>query len=169
MPKTEPSEFFKLTLAAAADWTRYTDPKVFGVFVFLGIGASDLLDKASALIDAHAAGGLVAWVATLCFWLACACGVLTVFCASKALFPHTTAHATEGKLYFGHIATNYATAAEYEAAVKAAADLDTEIAAQAWELSRIALVKVTWAQHAYRAVVGFLAFWAIGRIALELI
>lgn len=161
------SEFLKLALASAADWTRYTDPKVFGVFVFLGIGVSDLLEHASELIDAHEASGFFAWAATLSFYVACALVVATVVCASKALFPRAKSQASAGVLFFGHIAT-YDTPEQYLEAVKAA-DLDAEVAAQAWEVSRIAAAKVTWAQHAYRAVVGFLAFWAIGRIALELI
>jgi hypothetical protein len=159
------SEFFKLALASAADWTRYTDPKVFGVFVFLGIGVSDLLEHADALLDPPGSG-FFAVVATASFVIAGALVVATVACASKALFPRAKA-AGSGVLFFGHIAT-YDTPEQYIEAVKGA-DLDAEIAAQAWELSRIATAKVRWAQHAYRAVIAFLAFWAIGRIALELI
>jgi hypothetical protein len=159
-----PGEFFRLTLAAAGDWTRFADPKVFGVFVFLGLGMSDLVDHAGALVAADAP-----WTATAAFFVACALAVLTVACASVALFPRVKREggAERSLFFFGDIAALSPDAFEREVRARSGADLERELARQAWELARIASLKTQWARRSYGAAVAFLCFWAIARIALS--
>jgi hypothetical protein len=158
-----PGEFFRLALAAAGEWTRFADPKVFGVFVFLGLGMSDLVDHAGALVDADAP-----WTATVAFVLACALAVLSVACASVALFPRVKREGGAQRLlfFFGDIAALSPDAFEREVRARSGADLERELARQAWELARIATLKTQWGRRSYAAVVGFLCLWAIARIAL---
>jgi hypothetical protein len=164
------ADFLQRALAAAGEWTRFTDPKVIAVLVFLGLGVTDLIDHASALVDAHDSGDFGGWLATLAFYTACALAVLTVVFASFALFPRPNPEErTPSLYYFGGIAT-FATAQAYERAVRAksARELEGEVARQAWEVSRIAGRKVQLARYAYIAVIAFLAAWVGGRMALAL-
>jgi hypothetical protein len=165
------ADFLERALVAAGEWTRFTDPKVIAVFVFLGLGVTDLIDHATALVDAHDRGNFGGWLATVAFYVGCALAVLTVALASLALFPRPKPEESAPSLYyFGGIAT-FATARVYERAVRAktARELEGEIARQAWEVSRIARRKVQLARCAYVAVIAFLTMWAGGRIALAFV
>jgi hypothetical protein len=41
--------FLDKAYTAASDWARFADPKVLGVFVFLGLGAANLVARAAQL------------------------------------------------------------------------------------------------------------------------
>jgi hypothetical protein len=166
-PDERPSahaEFLQRALVSAAEWTRFADPKVLAVLVFLGLGMNDLVDHAGDLVD----GG---WFTTASFCLACALAVVTVVCASVALFPRLDprerrAGASESLYYFAGIA-GHRSAGDYETAVRAKTpeQLESELARQAFELSTIALYKLQWARRGYVAAMLFLGFWALARIA----
>jgi Pycsar effector protein len=168
-------DFLQRALGAASEWTRFQDPKVLAVFIFLGLGAADLADHAWALVHARDEGNFGGWVATVAFFVGCGFAVVTVVFASFALFPRLIPQRRESNgpsslYFFGGIAS-FDNPEAYEQAVreKTEAELEAEIARQAWELSRIALGKGEWARRAYVSVILFLAAWAAGRIALSFI
>jgi len=169
-----PGEFFDKARGTASEWARFADPKVLVVFILLGLGFADLIKNANALIDAHHQGGVAGWTAALGFLSACALAVVTVGCASVALFPRThvqsAADGTPSLYFFGGIAA-LPDAASYERAVRerSATELESELAQQAWEVSRIAVAKLQWTKRAYAAVIVFLVVWALARIALSFV
>jgi Family of unknown function (DUF5706) len=162
-------DFVQRALASGADWARFADPKLLGVFVFLGLGVTDLVQYAQRLWDAHDRHSAAGWLATVSFLAAAALAVLTVTCATFGLFPRVTPAGRRRSLFFfGGIAT-FGSAREYGEAVRACSrgDLETELLDQAWEIARVARHKLEWARKAYLAVVAFLAAWAVARIALS--
>jgi hypothetical protein len=166
---TTRTDFIQKALAAGADWSRFADPKLFGVMVFLGLGVADLVKYAHPLWDAHQADSAWGWIATSSFVAAAALAALTVTCATFGLFPRVTPHGPRRSLfYFGGIAT-FPSARDYETALrdKSAEELERELIDQAWELARIARYKLQWARRGYFAVIAFLVAWVVARIALS--
>lgn len=161
--------FLRDALASGAEWARFADPKLLGVLVLLGLGVANLLTHARPLWDAHHSDSEWGWVATIAFVVAAAFAVLSVLFATFGLFPRVTPKRRNMSLfYFGGIAT-FDTGRAYEAAVRSrtAAELQAELAEQAWEIAVIARHKLRWARNGYFAVVAFLAAWVVARIALS--
>jgi Family of unknown function (DUF5706) len=191
------ADFFEKALATAGEWTRFGDPKLIGVLALLGLGLANTVSKAGELWAAHTHGWVWGWLAAGGFFVACFFAAMTVIFASLGLFPRTRRKgertslgraarallrfvsfglrghdksSSPSLLYFAGIAA-IPTPEEYERRVRAKteAELESEIAHQAWEVSRVAAKKHAWARAAYRAVIGFLIAWAVARIALSFV
>jgi len=173
-PQVTHREFFEKVLTAAGEWSRFADPKVLGVFVFLGLGVSNLIKVADKLWEAHHDHNVGGWLATGGFVAACAFAVLAVLFASIALFPQLRPGGKKGKagaksvFFFDHVA-GFDSAADYERAVlkKSPNELRSDIASQTWAVARVAANKHRWARKAYVFAVLFLVAWATARIALS--
>jgi hypothetical protein len=164
-------DFLEKALADGGQWTRFADPKALAALAFLGLAFSDLLSVARPLVDAHREHSAAGWIASGGFWLAIACGAVTVANVARSLFPRTQRGAPmSGPLYFFANIATFDTPAEYEAAVRSrsARELESELAAQAWEVGRIATIKHKHAKAALQWVLMFLGCWAISRLALAL-
>jgi hypothetical protein len=163
-------KFFEKALGAAGDWTRFADPKLLGTLVLLGLGLANLISRAKPLWDAHNAHDFWDWVATGSFVAAVSCASLTVLFATFGLFPRMKPRegAKPSLYYFGGI-SSFKTRGEYEAAVrgKTETELESEIARQAWEVSKIASSKHLWARRAYWIALLFLVSWVLARVALS--
>jgi hypothetical protein len=162
------AEFVQGALGAGADWARFADPKLFGVLILLGLGFADLMAHARPLWRAHNAHSAWGVVATISFAAAVSLAVLSVMFVTFGLFPRVSPRQQSRSLfYFGSIAT-FGSAGEYEAAVRAksAAELESELIEQAWEIALITRHKLKWARNGYLSVLVFLGAWAVGRIAL---
>jgi hypothetical protein len=164
--------FFEKALASASEWTRFADPKLIGVLALLGLGLANIVSQASPLW-AHEEGWVWGWLAAGGFVSACGFAVLTVAFASLGLFPRTKRKAkdSEPSLYFFAGIGSIKTPGEYERLVrnKSAQELESAIAHQAWEVSRIATKKHFWARWAYRAAILFLVAWTVARVALSFV
>ncbi len=189
--------FFEKALAAAGEWTRFGDPKLIGVLALLGLGLANTVSKAGELWAAHKHGWVWGWLATGGFVAACFFAVMTVIFASLGLFPRIRRKGERAWLgravrvalrfvslgmlgrdqkpgpslfYFAGIAA-IPTPEEYERLVRAKTEteLESEVAYQVWEVSRVAARKHLCAQRAYRAVILFLIAWALARIALSFV
>jgi hypothetical protein len=164
-------DFFASALADGGVWSRFADQKALAAIAVLGLALSNLLSVARPLIDAHNADSVAGWSATLMFWLAAACAVATVFDVVCSLFPRIERAAPTGTpLYFFADIAAVDTPAEYEAKVRSrsARELESEIAAQAWEVGCIAAIKHQYAKTALQWVLAFLGCWAAARLALAL-
>jgi hypothetical protein len=163
--------FFEKALAAGSEWTRFADPKLVGVLALLSLGIANLINEARALWDAHGDGSAWGWIACGGFVAAGVLAATTVVCASIGLFPRTRrSDDAPSLLFFGGIASMESPGA-YEAAVRAksAAELEREVAHQAWEVARIAAKKHRWARRAYGTVIAFLIAWVAARVALSFV
>jgi len=164
-------DFFEKALADGGQWGRFADPKALAALAFLGLALSNLLSVAEPLIGAHKAHGAAGWIASGAFWLAIACAFATVLNVVRSLFPRVQpGKPTSTPLYFFADMAAFETPAEYEAAVRrrSAHELASEIAAQAWEVGRIATIKHKYAKAALQWVLVFLGCWAASRLALAL-
>jgi hypothetical protein len=164
-------DFFEKALADGGQWTRFADPKALAALAFLGLAFSDLLSVARPLIEAHKGHSVAGWIATGAFWLAMACAATTVTNVVRSLFPRTQRAAPKSTpLYFFANVATFETPAQYEAAVRglSARELESEIAAQAWEVGRIATIKHKHAKAALQWVLVFLGCWAVSRLGLAL-
>lgn len=173
-------EFLEKALDAAAAWTRYGDPKALAVLVLLGLGLSDLLDKAGALTKAL--DGPLSWAlfASLAFWLAVLLAFLAVVFVSLAVFPRIR----EGDLfalqrpdpkrklslfYFGDVAESVSADAYFEKVIELDDDQITrQLSDQVWAVASIAKKKHVWTQRAYVVAVCFLVSWAASRLCFAL-
>ena len=167
---TSHREFFERALTAAGEWTRFADPKLFGVLVFLGLGVTDVVGRAGPLWQAHDDGSCWGWVTTASFAVACVLAAGVVVAASLGLFPRTKRKAPHrSSLFFFAGIANHDSPDAYEGAVRKLSerDMESDIAHQAWEVSRVAQAKHYWAKVSYKAVIAFLAAWALARIALS--
>lgn len=169
------TDYFDRVLGAAGEWARYSDPKALAVLVFLGLGLTDLLSKSSKLQAAHEIGGFWAHTATIAFWLGLLLVVITVAAVSAAVFPRLGRDPFQSRkqaksLFFFRGVAEYKSGSEYEAAVRSrtSQQLESEIAHQAYEVSKVASTKHKWTQRAYVAVLFFLTSWAISRLAFSL-
>jgi hypothetical protein len=166
-------EFYEKALAANSEWVRFSDPKAFGVLVFLGLGIADLVGRAHELVHAHRHHGLAGDLATIAFWAAAVLACVTVGFVAHAVFPRVKQkadeRALEASLFFFSAIARYETAPAYRAAVEkqTPAQLQDDIATQVWEVGRIAHIKHRAAKHAFWAVLGFLSAWAVARVALS--
>lgn len=164
-------EFFDKALADAGRWTRFSDPKALAALVILGLALANLLEYVRPLMHAHEAGSAFGWIATIAFWLAVVWAVVTVLVVILSLFPRVApVQPAQVPLYFfGHIAA-FASAAEYENEVRrrSARELESAVAAQAWEVARVARVKHIYAKRALQSVIVFLVCWAVARVGLAL-
>ena len=164
-------KFFDNALADGGLWSRFADQKALAAIAVLGLALSNLLSVAGPLIDAHNADSAAGWSATLAFWLANACAIATVLNVVRSLFPRIQrAGSTGTPLYFFADIAAFDTPAEYEAKVRShsARELESEIAAQAWEVGRIAAIKHQCAKTALQWIFAFLGCWAAARLALAL-
>jgi hypothetical protein len=164
-------EFFDKALSDAGLWARYGDPKALAALAVLGLGLSNLLSVAAELIRAHDEGSVTGWIASVAFWLSLVCVSLTVLNVARSLFPRVrpVSHSDTPLYFFADIAS-FDVPQDYEAAVRSrtASQLQSEIAAQAWEVGRIATIKHRYAGAALRWVLAFLACWAAARLMLVL-
>jgi Family of unknown function (DUF5706) len=173
-PRITHEEFLQRALTAAGEWSRFADPKVLGVFVFLGLGMADLIQVAGALWEARDENNVAGWLATGGFVMACLLAVLAVLLASVALFPqlrpggHAATQHPRSLFYFGQVG-DFDTAADYEQAVlgKTSDELRSDLAGQAWAVARVAARKHRYARRAYVSAVLFLVSWAASRIGLS--
>ncbi len=162
-------EFFEKALTSAGEWTRFADPKVLGVAVFLSFGVTDLLRHAGDLYHGLSSVGALEWVTTVCFMGACLCALTTVMLVSGALFPRFKPKGPKSLLFFGSVA-EFDEPEEYEREVKnkTPQELEKQIAHQAWNVARTANTKYRWTWWAYFSLLAFLAFWVVARLALSL-
>lgn len=164
-------KFFEKALTAAGEWTRFTDPKLLGVLVLLGLGVANLISRAGKLWSAHEDASCWGWIATGSFVTAAILAVLVVVFVSLGLFPQTEKRAGSRKslLFFGDIAS-FKTPEAYEKEVrsKTEQELESEVAHQAWEVARVAVRKYRWAKLAFYFVVAFLGAWVLARVALSI-
>jgi Family of unknown function (DUF5706) len=164
-------DFLEKALADAGQWVRFADPKALAALAFLGLALSDLLSVGKPLIDAHQTAPLAGWIASGTFWLAIACAGATVLNVVRSMFPRVQRRTpTSTPLYFFADVAAFETPAAYETAVRSrsARELESEIAAQAWEVGRVAAIKHKHAKSALQWVLVFLGCWAISRLALVL-
>lgn len=167
-------DFLHRTLTAAGEWSRFADPKVLGVFVFLGLGMANLIEVAGSLWDGQDEHNVVGWLATGGFVSACALAVLAVLLASVALFPQLRpggrgAADHPPSLFFFRQVAEFDRATDYEQAVlrKTPEELRSDLAGQAWAVARVAARKHRYARGAYVCAVLFLGAWAVARIGLS--
>lgn len=169
---TPHGKFFEKALTAAGEWARFADPKLFGVLVFLGLGVSDLVKRAGPLWHAHGDESCWGWVATISFTAACALAAVVVATASFGLFPRTERKAPQRpSLFFFAGIAEHDTPEAYERAVRGLneTEMESHVAHQAWEVSKVAQVKHQWAKVSYKAVLAFLTAWAIARTGLSFV
>jgi hypothetical protein len=182
-------EFLERALAAAGEWTRFTDPKALGVLVLLGLGAKDLLDHAARFVHPHeratdrcglasSAGHSCQGVgATALFVLACLLAAVVVFFVTRALFPRITLKGLLGeetrsglptsRFFFAEVG-RYGSQEAYAQAVLATKphELLRDVAGQVWEISRVCTLKQRAVRHAYGWALIFLIVWALSRVLL---
>lgn len=159
-------KFVTEALDRFSDWVRFADAKAGAVIVVLGLALSDLLKRAGAFAEAGHGASNWGEVATITFWIAGALAVATTVAVIATLFPKATP-GEESLAYFGDVATAESAAA-YRQTLHAlsANQLGDHIAAQAWDLSRIAKAKFVRIRYAYAFALGFLVAWAVARLAL---
>lgn len=159
-------KFATEALERFSDWIRFADAKAGVVLVVLGLALSDLLKRAGAFVDAGLAASAWGEVATVAFWVAGGLAVATTVLVIMTLFPKA-APSEESLAYFGDVA-KAGSAAAYRQTLHALSEgqLADHIAAQAWDLSRIAKVKFARIRYAYGFALGFLVAWAVARLAL---
>lgn len=159
-------KFATAALDRFSDWIRFADAKAGAVIVVLGLALSDLLKRAGAFADAGHAESAWGEVATVAFWVAGALAVATTVLVILTLFPKATP-GEESLAYFGDVA-KAGTAAAYRQTLHALTEhqLADHIAAQAWDLSRIAKAKFVRLRYAYALALGFLVAWAVARLAM---
>lgn len=155
------------TVDRFAEWIRYGDAKAAGVLVVPALGLADLLNHGRQLSHAHSYESNWGLVASACFWLALILVVLVVGEVSRALFPKTRP-TSESVLYFGTVAK--LTNNEYRTTFNALTDAEmlTQLTNQAWELAGIAGTKFRRTKIAFWLALGFLAAWAVARLAFTL-
>jgi hypothetical protein len=96
------------------------------------------------------------------------CAAAVVAFVTLALNP--AAHAREPSIFFFGTVAGYGSRPEYEQIVRSrdATERAHEMAAQAWQLARIARTKVCLVGWAIRFVAAFLVAWGVARLALGL-
>lgn len=149
-----------------SDWIRFADAKAGAVVVVLGLALSDLVKRAGAFADAGHGASKWGEVATVAFWVAGGLAVATTLLVIMTLFPKATP-GEESLAYFGDVA-KADSAAAYRETLHALSEnqLADHIAAQAWDLSRIAKTKFVRIRYAYGFALGCLVVWALARVAL---
>lgn len=164
-------DFFERALEDAGQWVRFADRKALAALVILGLALSNLLYLATPLLDARETETFWGWVATISFGLAGVAAAVTVLNVIGALFPRVTpAGRTAAPLYFfAHVAA-FDTPKDYEREVRGRTgrELESAVAAQTWEVARIAGLKHRHAKVALQGVLAFLACWAAARLGLSL-
>lgn len=166
-PGLSHKEFFEKALTAAGEWTRFADPKVLGVAVFLSFGVTDLLRHARELYHGLSSVGRLEWLTTACFLGACLFALTTVVLVSLSLFPRLKPKGPMSLFFFGGIA-QFDEPEEYERKVrsKTPQELESQIAYQAWNVAKTANTKHRWTRLAYFSLLVFLTFWVLARVAL---
>ena len=149
-----------------SDWVRFADAKAGAVMVVLGLGLADVVKRAAAFSRAGHAPSLWGEVATVAFWVSCGLAVATTTAVVKTLFPRVSP-GEESLAYFGDVAKADSPAAYRHLLHTLSEDeLADHIAAQAWDLSRIARDKFVRIRVAYAFAFGFLVAWVVARLAL---
>jgi hypothetical protein len=162
-------DFLFRSVERFADWLKFADAKAAAVIVIFGLGWADLLSRAGRLARAHSEfGGVYGWGATGSFWAACLLAVVTVVLLAQTLFPRLKS-SEHSLFYFGTVATEY-TADDYAKAVDALseAELAKQLSSQAWQVARIAHLKLARLKTAFYATLMFLGAWALARAFLSL-
>jgi hypothetical protein len=168
LPASIQTEAIERTVDRFATWVQFGDAKAGGVLALLVLGTADLIGHAGRLVRAHELRSCWGAVATAFFWIALALAVGVVFEVSRALFPRVRAK-THSVYYFGSVAEYDSGAAYASKTMGLSADEVTQhMAAQAWELARIASRKFQRVRMAYWLVLAFLGAWALARCALAL-
>ena len=165
--------FLDKAYTAASEWARFADPKVLGVFVFLGLGAANLVSRAAQLWSAGDEGTW-GFVAAAAFLGGCVAAGITVLFATFVLFPKLQPggkkppERQESLFYFGDVA-RFHNAKAYAAEVReqSADALLDDLAGQVWAVSEVAANKHYWAQRSYLTAVVFLGCRALARVALS--
>jgi hypothetical protein len=166
------ADFLHKALVAAGEWARFADPKALAVLVLLGLGAQDLIGQAGRLTDAHTLDGAWGTIATISFWAAAVFAGGSVAVVSTAVFPRLRGSGGKKKgrslYYFGDVAGS-PNAEEYERAVRRLDQrgIESELARQVYELSRVAKAKHDRTKTAYYVALVFLFLWALSRVALS--
>lgn len=159
-------EFVAKSLDRFSDWIRFADAKAGAVLVVIGVALADLLERAGALTSA--ANFISRWgiVATIAFWAGAGLAVATTVSVIAALFP-SVKPGEASMAYFGH-AAKAETATAYRQTVRGLSEsqLADLVAAQAWDLARIARAKFARIRLAYFFALGYLVTWAVARLAL---
>jgi hypothetical protein len=149
-----------------SDWVRFADAKAGAVIVVLGLALSDLLKRAGTFSEAGHSASRWGEVATIAFWVGGSLAVATTVAVIATLLPKANP-GEESLAYFGDVA-KAESAAEYRRTLHALSEdeLADHIAAQAWDLARIAKIKFVRIRYAYAFALGFLVVWAVSRVAL---
>jgi hypothetical protein len=153
-------------LARFSDWIRFADAKAGAVILVLGLALSDLLNRAGTFSAAGHSASKWGEVATIAFWIGGGLAVATTASVIATLFPKTTP-GEESLAYFGDVA-KAESAGEYRRILHALSEdqLADHVAAQAWDLSRLAKAKFVRIRYAYAFAFCFLVVWAVGRLTL---
>lgn len=181
-------DFLERALTSAGEWARFADPKALAVLVIMGLGLQDLVSRSHAfLLPANRAHDecpvlsvdgqsctQVVGTAGYCAAAAAAAAVLVVLLVTAAVFPRLRLGrrkdaGPKSVFYFENVA-RHQSAAEYAAAVrsKSAEELETDLAGQVYAVSVVASRKHKYTTRAYLAVLAFLLFWVVARVALGL-
>lgn len=160
-------EFYAKSVDRFSTWVQFEDAKAGAVIVLLGLGFVDLLGHAGRIIHAHSTSTYGA-IASVAFWIAMICAAAVVAFVTLAVKPAT--HSKESSIFFFGTVATFGSRPEYEQAVGSldATERAHEMAAQAWQLARIARTKVCFVGWAFRFVAVFLVAWALARLALGL-
>jgi len=162
-------EFASQSLDRASRWVQFADAKVGAMLVILGIAFGDLASHARLLYKAPDSVA-APWgeFAAASLFVALATAALTVWFCARALTPKLIP-GEESIAYFGDVA-QAKSAEEFRTQLRGLSDqqLTDHLAAQVWDVSRIAKWKFARVRLAFFFVLLFLAAWALGRVILAL-
>ncbi|MGH8925553.1 MAG: Pycsar system effector family protein [Acidimicrobiia bacterium] len=159
-------DFVATSLDRFSDWIRFADAKAGAVLVVIGVALADLLERAGALTSAATATSRWGAVATIAFWAGGGLAVATTVSVMAALFP-SVKPGEASEAHFGHVAEAESPTA-YRQTLRGLSEsqLADHVAAQAWDLARIATAKFARIRLAYLFALGYLITWAVARLAL---
>jgi hypothetical protein len=182
-PKLGPGkdDFYEKSVDRFSSWVQFEDAKAGAVLVLLGLGLTDILGNADALIHAHEKSSL-GGIASFAFWLAIAAAAAAVGVVAYAVFPFTRSSQGSSIFYFKDVATNFPYKAKREAekreqlaayvnevsVARSEEELEWDMADQALTLAGIAAKKVRFVFWGFWSVAVFLIAWGVARIALGL-
>ena len=99
-------DFFEKSVDRFSSWVQFEDAKAGAVLVLLGLGLTDVLGNADALIHAHekSSSGVIA---SFAFWLSIVAAAAAVGVVAYAVFPFTRSSHGRSIFYFKDVAANF--------------------------------------------------------------
>jgi Family of unknown function (DUF5706) len=174
-------DFYEKSVDRFSSWVQFEDAKAGAVLVLPGLGLTDILGNADALIHAHEKSSLDV-IASFAFWLSIAAAAAAVGVVAYAVFPFTRSSHGSSIFYFEDVATNFPYIGKSDAekgeqlaayvnevsVARGEEALERDMADQALTLAGIAAKKVRYVSLGFWSVAVFLIAWGVARIALGL-